>query len=93
MTSDVTQSTPAVRRAATILRKAGWVVIAPTRAQSKGSGDQCEYPDRHGEPGDCCINSTKRKRTTSRGWLWLCSMHFDAPESELVDERVAHVTP
>jgi hypothetical protein len=49
--------------------------------------DQCEYPDRQGEPGDCCTNSASRRRKTRHGWLWLCGEHFGRPVAELFDDR------
>ena len=60
---------------------------------TRKKADQCQYPDRHGAPGDTCTNDAARKRNTSHGWLWLCSEHANAPVSELFDERLAANRP
>jgi hypothetical protein len=53
--------------------------------------DQCQYPDRRGEPGDTCTNNASRKRHTRHGWMWLCGEHISRPVAELFDERVNYV--
>ena len=83
-----TTSARRLSRAAKLLRDAGWYVAPPVRTHSD-MRDQCEYPERREAPGDCCTNLASRQRKTSRGTLWLCTAHFDRPEAELFDERLA----
>ena len=75
-----------------LLEREGWTVAPPPErviAEPTLGHDQCEYPDRYGEPGDCCVQEADRRRDTPDGWLWLCEDHFDAPLEELFDERIA----
>ena len=75
----MTPSARSIQRAAALLRQAGWSTLPPAPRPPADMRDQCEYPDRHGEPGDCCTNLTGRNRKTRHGTMWLCSDHFDAP--------------
>lgn len=84
-----TPSERRIQRAAAVLRQAGWTALPPAPLRSSDMRDQCEYPDRHGSPGDCCTNLTGRKRATRHGAMWLCDAHFHAPETMLFDERLA----
>lgn len=89
MNNDPATSQTTVAKAAKLLRSRGWTCIEPTPTpRYYPMLDQCEYPDRRGAPGDCCINSTRRSRKTKFGTMWLCSDHFAAPLSELFDERL-----
>lgn len=74
-----------------LLEAAGWTVMPPSPSSKHVLFDQCEYPDRHGSPGDTCVNDAHRNRKTRYGTLWLCPDHFDAPLAELFDERLNHV--
>lgn len=82
---------PTARRIANarrVLQAAGWTVIPPVQVRKSVMLDQCEYPDRLGDPGDTCTHSAARQRMTRHGSMWLCGDHFDAPLKELFDERV-----
>lgn len=84
-----TPSDRSIQRAASLLRAQGYTVLPPASPRKSATLDQCEYPDRLGEPGDCCTNFARRKRHTRYGWLWLCANHIAAPEAELFDDRLA----
>lgn len=75
------------RRAAKLLRDAGWTVLPPV-VMPRDNRDQCEFPDLRGEPGDCCTNLTSRNRKTDFGTMWLCCEHFHSPLSQLFDLRL-----
>lgn len=73
-----------LRRAAKLLRHAGWTVLPPPQVEPRRDmRDQCEFPDLCGAPGDCCTYLASRNRKTKFGTMWLCDEHFDAPLSQL----------